>query len=165
MGDFLKPLAGIQVLWLVVCFETLIVIGAMAVDFFSGYYKAKLRGEARNSLGMKRTIGKFILYIGSVMIACGIDSIFFVCGFWGIVRLAALGTVPVITSVVAVFICAVEIRSVWEKADRKQKLDVLQTAGAVVPLVPLFGKEMSEKLVERLGEVIENLKKSNGGYG
>ena len=65
-----------------VVFEMFIVMVAMGWDFASGYYKAKLRGEERNSYGMRRTVSKFILYAGSVCIACGIDSVCYVCRFW-----------------------------------------------------------------------------------
>jgi phage-related holin len=135
MGELMRPLEGVLPMMIIVCIETLVIMIAMAVDFFSGYYKAKLRGEVRNSMGMKRTVSKFILYIGSVMIASGVDLIFFICGFWGIIRFSALSSVPVVTTVVSIFICAIEIRSVWEKAERKQKRDALQTAEAVVALL------------------------------
>ena len=52
------------------------------------------------------------------------------------------------------FICAVEIRSVWEKADLKQKQDSLRTAAA---LVRLFGKaNVGEKPIENLKSGIVN---------
>jgi hypothetical protein len=84
MEELIRPLHGITPMWVIVCIETLVIILAMAVDFASGYYKAKLRGEERNSLGLKRTVSKFILYVGSIMIAAGVDSIFYICGSAGI---------------------------------------------------------------------------------
>jgi hypothetical protein len=146
-------MGGISSMWVIVCFETLVIILAMSVDFVSGFHKAKLRGEARNSLGMRKTVNKFILYAGSVMISAGVDSIFFICGFWKIFRFAALSDVPVVTTVAAVFVCAVEIRSIWENAERKQKRDALQTAEA---LVKLINKEsIGEKLENAINEIKE----------
>jgi phage-related holin len=127
--------SGISRLWIFVCFEVLIVLIAMAIDFASGFYKAKIRGETRNSYGLKRTVSKFILYIGSICIACGIDSIFFACGFWSIVHLSALSKVPVVSTIIAVFICAVEMRSIWEKAEAKQKNEAVKTAEMISSLV------------------------------
>jgi hypothetical protein len=155
MGNFFKPISGIEPMWIIVCFETLIVLGAMTVDFFSGFYKAKLRGEVRNSLGMKRTISKFILYVGSIMIACGIDSTFFMCSFWEILHFSPLQTVPVVTTFVSVFICVIEIRSIWEKAEDKQKQDALQTAEAIVKLMN------KESIGEKLEDAINNIKGNN----
>lgn len=126
---------GILNLLVFVCFEVLIVLIAMSVDFVSGFYKAKLRGEMRNSYGLKRTVSKFILYIGSICIASGIDCIFFACGFWGIVHLSALLNVPVVSTIIAVFICAVEMRSIWEKAEAKQRKEAVQTAELITGLI------------------------------
>jgi hypothetical protein len=152
MEELIRPLHGITPMWVIVCIETLVIILAMAVDFASGYYKAKLRGEERNSLGLKRTVSKFILYVGSVMIAAGVDSIFYICGFWEIIHFSVLSKVPVVTTIVSVFICAIEIRSVWEKAERKQKQDALQITEA---LVKLIGRE---SVGEKLEGVINELK-------
>jgi hypothetical protein len=154
MNDFLKPLDGVNPMWTVVCIETVIVVLAMAIDFASGLYKAKLRGEVRSSLGMKRTISKFILYVGSILIGCGIDSIFYICGFWEIIHFTTLLKVPVVTTIISVFICAVEIRSVWESADAKQKRVALETAEA---LIQLIGKE---NLADRLEELVNTVKAS-----
>lgn len=135
MEELISPLHGIMPLWVIVCLETLIVIIAMSVDFAAGYYKAKLRGEDRNSLGLKRTVSKFILYVGSIMIASGVDSIFYMCGFWGIIHFNALSNVPVVTTIISVFICVVEIRSVWEKADSKQRNEAVRTAEMIVHFI------------------------------
>jgi hypothetical protein len=86
------------------------------------------------------------------MIAAGVDSIFYICGFWEIVHFSALSKVPVVTTVISVFICVIEIRSVWEKAEDKQKRDALQAAEA---LVKVLGKE---SVGERLESVINELK-------
>jgi hypothetical protein len=152
MNEMIKPFQGITSMFAIVCIEILIVIAAMAVDFASGYYKAKLRGEERNSLGMKRTISKFILYVGGQMIASGADTIFFVCGGWSIFHLAALSVVPVVNTIMSLFICAVEIRSVWEKAERKQKRDALQTAEAFVRLMS------KDSVGEKLNRLVDEIK-------
>lgn len=112
---------GIYEMLIIVIFEFFVVLIAMGWDFCSGYYKAKLRKEERNSYGLRRTVSKFILYAGSLCIACGIDSISFVCHFWEFVHLPPLTKVPVVASIVAVFILVTEVRSIWEKADAKQR--------------------------------------------
>jgi hypothetical protein len=146
MEELIKTLHGISPLWATVCIETVIVVIAMSVDFASGFYKAKLRGEVRNSIGLKRTVSKFILYAGSILIAAGMDSMFFMCGFWEIIHFPALVRVPVIATLLSVFICAVEIRSIWEKAEHKQRRNAMQTAEA---LVQLLGKDTVGEKIER----------------
>jgi hypothetical protein len=86
------------------------------------------------------------------MIASGVDSIFYICGFWNIIHFSALSNVPVVTTIISVFICAIEIRSVWEKAERKQKRDALQTAEAIVKMMS------KESVGEKLESVISELK-------
>jgi hypothetical protein len=131
----MRTFDGILNLLVFVCFEVLIVLIAMSVDFASGFYKARLRGEERDSYGLKRTVSKFILYIGSMCIAAGVDSIFFACGFWGIVHFSALLHIPVVSTIVAVFLCAVEMLSIWEKADRKRRNEAAKTAGLISELI------------------------------
>lgn len=125
----------------VVLFEMFIVMVAMGWDFASGYYKAKLRGEERNSYGMRRTVSKFILYAGSVCIACGIDSVCYVCRFWEFIHLPFLTNVPVVSSIVTVFILITEVRSIWEKADAKQRRQASKTAD-------MIGKVVTQKVLE-----------------
>jgi hypothetical protein len=152
MEEMFSPLDGISPMWVIVCLEMLVVLGAMSVDFASGFYKAKLRGEERNSYGLKRTVSKFILYVGSLLIACGTDTICYMCGLWKILHVSALTTAPVVTSIVAVFICAIEVRSIWEKAENKQQKEALQTAEAIARLLS------KETVGERLTGLLEVMK-------
>ena len=124
----------------------------MVRDFASGYYKAKLSGEDRNSYGLRRTVSKFILYAGSICIASGIDSICFVCHFWDFVHFSPLAKVPVVTSIVAVFILVTEVRSIWEKADAKQRR---QAGKAAAMISSVLNKEM---LKEAFTEALINAK-------
>ena len=96
-------------------FELVLVLFAMSWDFASGYYKAKLRGEDRNSYGMRRTVSKFILYAGSVCIAWSIDAVCYVCKFWEFIHFSFL----------------TEIRSIWEKADAKQLRQAAKSAALI----------------------------------
>lgn len=149
----MKMFNGIYEMLIIVIFEFFIVFIAMGWDFCSGYYKAKLRREDRNSYGLRRTVSKFILYAGSLCIACGIDSISFVCRFWEFVHLSPLMRVPVVASIVAVFILVTEVRSIWEKADAKQR----RQAGKAAELIgSVFNKEM---LKDALSEVLISAKK------
>lgn len=129
---------------IIVIFEFFVVLFAMGWDFASGYYKAKIRGEDRNSYGLRRTVSKFILYAGSICIASGIDSISFVCHFWEFVHMSPLMRIPVVTSIIAVFILVTEVRSIWEKADAKQR----RQAGKAAELIgSVFNKEMLKNAI------------------
>lgn len=143
---------GITEMLIIVIFEIFVVIVAMGCDFSSGYYKAKLRKEARDSFGLRRTVSKFILYEGSMIIACGIDSICYVCKFWMFIHVPALTNIPVVASIVAVFILVTEVRSIWEKADAKQRRQAGKTA-------EMIGKVINkETLAEVIKETLINTK-------
>lgn len=86
-------------------------------------------------------VSKFILYAGSVCIACGIDSVCYVCRFWEFIHLPFLTNVPVVSSIVTVFILITEVRSIWEKADAKQRRQAIKTAD-------MIGKVVTQKVLE-----------------
>lgn len=148
----MKMFSGIYEMLIIVIFEFFMVLIAMGWDFCSGYYKAKLRGERRNSYGMRRTVSKFILYAGSICIASGIDSISFVCRFWEFIHLSALMRIPVVSSIVAVFILVTEVRSIWEKADAKQRREAGKAAALIGSIIN------KESLKEAFTEALINVK-------
>lgn len=135
MEELIKPLSGVFQMLVIICIEAIVVLISMSVDFVSGFHKAKLRGEERNSYGLKRTVSKFILYMGSLSIACGIDLIFFSCKFWELIHFSALTSIPVVTTIIAVFICVVEIRSIWEKADKKHREEAARAIDLISKLI------------------------------
>lgn len=140
----MKMFNGMYEMLIIVIFEFFVVLFAMGWDFASGYYKAKIRGEDRNSYGLRRTVSKFILYAGSICIASGIDSISFICHFWEFVHMSPLMRIPVVTSIIAVFILVTEVRSIWEKADAKQR----RQAGKAAELIgSVFNKEMLKNAI------------------
>lgn len=144
---------GITKLLIIVIFEVLLVTVAMSWDFASGYHKAKIRGEKRNSYGMKRTVSKFILYFGSMTIALGVDSICYVCKFFDFVHLSFLMSIPVFASVLSVFILVIELRSIWEKAEDKARRQVEE---AVQTVSSLMNNELLKTIVSTMKEKEES---------
>ncbi len=83
---------------------------AMALDLISGYRKAKERGEARTSYGLRRTVSKAVLYYSLMFFSFMFDCI---------------GTffypLPYVTFVAAAFLIFIEGKSILEKAADKDK--------------------------------------------
>lgn len=127
-------LLGVGHLLAQVCLAAFIVFIAMAVDLASGLYKAKLRGEVHSSWGLKRSVQKFMLYEGALLIAGGIDVLFFTCRVMPLVGCMLLDGIAIFTGIIAILLCAVEIWSLREKADEKTRKDI-----------------------NRIGELIDNL--------
>ena len=97
----------------------IIVFAAMVIDLGAGIYKAKQRGELRRSEALKRSIGKFITYEGGMLIACGVDVLIYLVRIMPLIGCDLLSEVPVVTLLIAIFLCIVEYMSVREKADEK----------------------------------------------
>lgn len=106
----------------------IIVFIAMAVDLVSGINKARTNGKMRTSWGLKRTMSKFIMYEGGMLIAGGVDVLMHSSHLYELFCLHAIKGVPVITCLVGAFLCVVEFMSVREKADVKMKKEFETTA-------------------------------------
>jgi len=126
------------------------VIIAMAIDLISGVYKAKQRKEVRTSYGLSRTVSKFILYCGSAIIAAMIDLMIHYSHLMILMKFAPLVGVPVITCLLSVFLCIIEIKSIREKADEKTNKDVDDVARM---LLYAIGRE---RLREIVGDKVED---------
>ncbi len=117
-------LNGLGQLLLQVCIAAFIVFVAMTVDLASGLYKAKIRGEVHSSWGLKRSVQKFILYEGAIMIAGGIDVLVLTCRVTAIIGCNVLNGIALFTGLIAILLCIVEIWSLREKADEKTRKDI-----------------------------------------
>lgn len=100
----------------------IIVLGLIFADLWAGVRKAKKRGEFRTSDGYKRTIGKISKYYNMMFAVTLVDAgqvalIFFLHFFYGY----DIPMLPLFTFVGAGYIAFVEIRSIREPADIKEK--------------------------------------------
>ena len=125
------------------------VFFAMVLDLVSGLVKAKQRNEIRSSYGLKRTLSKFIMYEGGMLIAAGVDLLIQLSHLLELFHLGLLHGVPVITLLLGIYLLVVEGVSIGEKADQKIR-------GEMQKVNEIASKLMSrEELVEVLTEVIK----------
>ena len=154
----MEPLIDMGNMLMVVLIAMIIVVLAMTVDLVSGLIKAKQRGEIRSSYGLKRTLNKFVLYEGGMLIAAGIDLLIHLSHLLQLFPLKAIEGVPVITLVVGIYLLIVEALSVREKADQKVRDDMRKA------------KELLEKVITKediadiLSEVIERRSKDGNDH-
>lgn len=116
----INTLKEMTVLMVIAC---IIVFFAMMIDLASGLYKAKQRGEIRSSWGLKRTLSKFIMYEGGMLIAFGVDTLMYFSKLFELFQLRAITGVPVFTCLIGIFLLLVEFMSIREKSDLKTKKD------------------------------------------
>lgn len=112
-----------------------VVFIAMSVDLGAGLYKAHLRGEARRSELLKRTMYKFILYEGGLCIAALIDVCIYLCHGFELFGIDRLDGVPVTSFLIAIFLCIVEGLSVREKADDKIHSEINSAATLIKHII------------------------------
>lgn len=129
--DALTHIIGIDKMLGVVVIACVLVMIAMAIDLAAGLYKAKQRGEIRSSWGLKRTLSKFISYIGSLLIAAGLDILMHICSITEMLHLDKLNGIPVVTCVIAAFLLVVELVSIREKADEKTRTEMSRASELV----------------------------------
>lgn len=134
----------------IVVIACLLVFGAMIVDLIAGLYKAKQRDEIRSSWGLKRSLSKFISYIGSLLIASGVDLLIHFCKAFQLFHLDILYGLPIITCVIAMFLLIVELLSVREAADQKTKTEISRVASAAAQLI------RKEDLIEAISSALRN---------
>lgn len=132
----------------------IIVFIAMVVDLASGINKARTNGKMRTSWGLKRTMSKFIMYEGGMLIAGGVDVLMHSSHLYDLFCLHAIKGVPVITCLVGAFLCVVEFMSVREKADVKMKKEFETTA-------KLLDKVLSREDLRDLLKILAKKKDEN----
>jgi NADH:ubiquinone oxidoreductase subunit 6 (subunit J) len=148
-------LVGTDILMLIGAIVSIVVLIAMMIDLASGWQKAKQRDEAHNSYALSRTLNKFLLYEGGVIIALGIDLLLHLAHFWSLLGIDLLASVPVVAILIGIYLCVVEWLSLCEKADEKQRKHFAQVESAAVKLLS------KDELVEALAQAIVNANVKN----
>lgn len=127
--------------------SAVIVLVAMMWDLAVGIRKAQERGEARTSYGLARTATKMLTYYGAFGIGACIDVLLHVGKVWQLFGLAdTLESVPMVATLIAIFLCVIEGISILENADTKAKkrmgkvADVALTAASKTELVELLAR-------------------------
>lgn len=133
----------------IVVLSMVIVFLAMIIDLVSGLIKAKQRNEVRSSYGLKRTLNKFIMYEGGMLIAAGVDVLIHLSHLLELFRLDVILGIPIITLLLGVYLLVVEGISVREKADQKIRGEMQKANEIVSKLIS------REELVDLLTEVVK----------
>lgn len=133
----------------IVVLSMVVVLFAMIIDLISGLMKAKQRNEVRSSYGLKRTLNKFIMYEGGMLIAAGVDLLIHLSHLQELFNLEVIHGIPVVTLLLGIYLLIVEGISVREKADQKIR-------GEMQKANEIMSKMISrEELVELLADVVK----------
>ena len=155
MTEIIKEAQSMLVILVLAC---IIVFIAMFIDLISGFHKARQRKEIRSSYGLKRSIGKFIMYEGGMIIAFGMDILIHFSKILQVFRLDVLHGVPIVTCLLGVFLLVVEFISVREKADDKTKTEISRVEQLAAKMIN------KDELVGALTQAIINAGKGGNKY-
>lgn len=140
--------------------EALVVLSAMGIDLVSGLNKAKLRGEATTSRLLRKSISKFITYEGSLFLGFLLDLLIYLGKLFEVFHKVLdfnhlfLG-IPIISTVISIFLVGIEIKSVFEKADQK----IADTAVDEFLLLKNLAKNLGPAKLKSIIEVVEETKR------
>ena len=131
----------IVLLWILFALYILVffMIGA---DFWSGIRKAKKNGIVRSSYGFRRTVEKIKEYYNA-MIALTIIDAMQVTALWYLETYYKyeIPMFPFVTLVGAIGLCIIEIKSIYEKAEDKQRF---HEAGALLSSIAKHKTDIEE---------------------
>ena len=101
----------------------------IALDFWAGTRKARVRGEEITSEGWRRTTYKISRYYNMLIPLLVIDAMQ-VLGFWYLNTYCDwhMALFPWMTTLGAIVIGAIEIKSIYEPADAKESKEMRQIA-------------------------------------
>lgn len=144
VDEIQNALHGLGVMYFVQVVAMVAVMIAMSMDLMFGWRKAKERGDARTSYAFSRTINKFALYEGVLLISCCIDTlIHFVWAQFS----TGVYSFPVASCILAMVLCIVEIWSMKEKADEKTRNNLNTAIKVVAEAIP---KEQAQEVLKSL---------------
>lgn len=126
-----KQLVILSILMLI---QYVLVIGAVVSDFYSGTAKAKKLGVKMSSYGYRRTIEKMKGYF-NLLIALSILDTAQILSIWYL-NVFEEYDIPLFTwftSLGVLFCCFIEIKSIYEKAEDKERFqEVGELAGQII---------------------------------
>lgn len=125
------------------------ILALILADLWSGVRKAKKRGEYRTSDGYKRTIDKIARYYNMTFAMSLIDVvqvaiIFFLYYFYEV----DIWMIPWFTLFATGYVAWVEIHSIWEPADIKERKQQKDYTKALLAVIEQYGG--AEKVIQLL---------------
>lgn len=129
----------------------IIILGLIFCDLQAGIRKAKKRGEVRTSDGYKRTIAKIAQYFNMTFALSLIDvaqlcMLLFLYHFYQ----RDIIMIPWFTLLALGYVGFVEVKSIWEPADIKEKKQQQDYRRAIMALIGEYGgiDKVLEKIME-----------------
>lgn len=117
--------------------QYVLVLFAVIADLIAGVRKAKKRGEARRSAAFRRTVDKIARYYNALFALTVIDlmqigAVFYLRIAEGFVSLPLF---PIFTLIGSIGIALIEVKSIFEKGEEKERNDTLNAFSTLSKLI------------------------------
>ena len=112
------------------------VLAVIFLDLWAGIRKAKARGEYRSSYGLRKTVDKISKYFNMIFVVTAIDAVQMLAVY--MLNQQAhhnLPLIPILTFLGAIFAGFIELKSIYENSEAKDKAkinEVAKLAGQIV---------------------------------
>lgn len=137
---------------IIVCIIYLIVVVLVGLDLFAGVRKAKRAGMFRSSLGLRRTVDKLVKYFNMMLVMTCIDAVQMItCYAINVQADKHIPLITIFTVVGCIFVGFIELKSIYESNEDKDKARIEETAKL---LKQLLTDEKNKDLVKSLKEYI-----------
>ena len=139
-----------RLLWILatVVAEYFLVLAAAAADLASGLRKARRRGETTRSRALRRTVDKLARYYNVLIVLTVVDAMQITAAvFLRTVEGYDVPTIPVFTLIGSLGMAFIEVKSIFEKGDDKEKQ---QLAELVSLLESLADNDRLKRILEKL---------------
>ena len=143
-----------RLLWMagIVVAEYVLVLAATLADLASGIRKAKRRGEPACSRGLRRTVDKLARYYNVLAVLTVVDAMQIIGMLYlRTVEGYSLPTFPIMTLLGALGMAFIEVKSIFEHGDTKEKEHVTELAALLETLA-------SSKKLKELAEFLKSKK-------
>lgn len=139
-----------RLLWIlaIVVAEYFLVLAAAAADLASGLRKARRRGETTRSRALRRTVDKLARYYNVLIVLTVVDAMQITAAvFLRTVEGYDVPTIPVFTLIGSLGMAFIEVKSIFEKGDDKEKQ---QLAELVSLLESIADNDRLKRILEKL---------------
>jgi hypothetical protein len=149
ISEILKQILPQITMMAIMYFLVLVVI---FLDLWAGVRKAKIRGEYRSSVGLRKTVEKIGKYFNMIFVITVIDAMQMIT----IAQInpqinTHLPVLPFLTFLGCIFVGFIELKSVYEKAEDKERAEIARTAEIVGKvLADISTHELASRVAEHM---------------
>ena len=149
MEYVLSFVSKVQPLLWIFAFIYIVVLLFVTLDLWSGVRKAKRAGQYRSSFGFRKTVAKLAQYLNLLLAITGVDALQMLALHSYQVDLPMF---PALTLIAAVFIGFIEGKSIFEKAEDKERAKMAEAARLAGEILSDHTiQSIATKVSERLG--------------